>query len=50
MKSAWSYNGQIKFKLLNSDTIHRAKSTSDTVDSVVKPGAAAAVFEAAMSL
>jgi cobalamin biosynthesis Mg chelatase CobN len=52
VKSAWSwsYNGQIKFKLLNSDTIYRAKSTSDTVDSVVKPGAAAAAFEAAMSL
>ncbi len=50
VKSAWSYNGQIKFKLLNSETIYRAKSSTDTVDSVVKPGAAAAAFEAAMSL
>jgi outer membrane murein-binding lipoprotein Lpp len=49
VKSAWSYNGQIKFKLLNSDVIYRAKSLGDTVDSVVKPGAAAAAFEAAMS-
>jgi len=50
VKSAWSYNGQIKFKLLNSETVYRAKSLSDTVDTVVKPGAAAAAFEAAMSL
>jgi hypothetical protein len=48
--SVWSYNSQIKFKLVNSDTIYRAKSTSDTVDTVVKPGVAAAAFEAAMSL
>jgi hypothetical protein len=26
VKSAWSYNGQIKFKLLNSETVYRAKS------------------------
>jgi hypothetical protein len=50
VKSAWSYNGQIKFKLLNSETVYRAKSLTDTVDTVVKPGAAAAAFEAAMSL
>jgi hypothetical protein len=49
VKSALSYNGQIKFKLLNSETIYRAKSTNDTVDSIVKPSAAAAAFEAAMS-
>jgi hypothetical protein len=49
VKSAWSYNGQIKFKLQNSDVVYRAKSLSDTVDSIVKPGAAAAAFEAAMS-
>jgi hypothetical protein len=49
VKSAWSYNGQIKFKLLNNETIYRAKSINDTVDTIVKPGAAAAAFEAAMS-
>jgi len=49
VKSAWSYNGQIKFKLLNSETIYRAKSLTDTVDTIVKPGAAAAAFEAALA-
>jgi hypothetical protein len=49
VKSAWSYNGLIKFKLLNSETIYRSKSMSDTVISIVKPGAAAAAFEAALS-
>jgi len=49
VKSAWSYNGQVKFKMLNSETVYRAKSLTDTVDSIVKPGVAAAAFEAAMS-
>jgi hypothetical protein len=49
VKSAWSYNGQIKFKLLNNETIYRAKSLTDTVDTIVKPSAAAAAFEAALA-
>jgi len=35
--------------MLNSETVYRAKSLTDTVDSIVKPGVAAAAFEAAMS-
>ena len=36
VKGAWSYNGQIKFKLHDGETIYRAKSLLDTVDSIIK--------------
>jgi len=36
VKSAWSYNGQIKFRLHDDDTIYRAKHLTDTVDSVCR--------------
>jgi hypothetical protein len=36
VKSSWSYSGQIKFKLHDGDTVYRAKSLLDTVDSLTK--------------
>jgi hypothetical protein len=36
VKSVWSYGGQIRFKLQDSDTVFKAKSLSDTFDSIVK--------------
>ena len=36
VKSVWTYNGQIRFKKKDSDTVFRVKSLSDTFDSVVK--------------
>jgi hypothetical protein len=35
IKSAWSYNGQLKFKFHNSETVHRIKSLSDTADNYI---------------
>jgi hypothetical protein len=32
----WSYSGQIRFKIHNSETVYKVKSLSDTVDSIVK--------------
>jgi hypothetical protein len=37
VKSAWTYNGQIRFKSQNSETVYRVKYLSDTYDSIVKP-------------
>jgi len=37
VKSAWSFNGQIRFKSHDSETVYRARSLTDTYDSVVKP-------------
>jgi len=37
VKSAWTYNGQIRFKIHNSETVYRAKSLTDTYDSIIKP-------------
>jgi hypothetical protein len=42
VKTAWSYAGQIRFKLHSGDTVYRATSLSATVDSATKakpPGA-----------
>jgi len=36
VKSVWSYNGQIRFKPHDSETMYRVKSLSDTFDSLVK--------------
>ncbi len=36
VKSVWSYGGQVRFKLQDSDTVYKAKSLSDTYDSLVK--------------
>jgi hypothetical protein len=36
VKSVWTYNGQIRFKKKDSDTVYRVKALSDTFDSVVK--------------
>lgn len=36
VKAAWTYNGQVKFRLLNDDdTIHKVKNLTDTVDSII---------------
>jgi hypothetical protein len=37
VKSAWSYNGQIRFKTHDSDTMYRVKTSSDTFESLVTP-------------
>jgi hypothetical protein len=45
VKTAWSYSGQIRFKLHTGETVFKVTSLSDTVDSVTKDkgaGAAAA--------
>jgi hypothetical protein len=41
VKSVWSFGGQLRFKLHNSETIYKVKSLADTVDSVTTalPGA-----------
>jgi len=36
VKSAWTYNGQIRFKLKEGDDIYRVKNITDTVDSVTR--------------
>ncbi len=36
VKSVWSYGGQVPFKLQDSETVYKAKSLSDTYDSLVK--------------
>jgi len=36
VKSTWTYNGQIRFKKHDSETVYRVKSLSDTFDSIVK--------------
>jgi hypothetical protein len=37
VKSAWSYGGQIRFKIQDSETVFKVKSLSDTYESLVKP-------------
>ena len=37
VKSAWSYGGQIRFKVQDSETVYKVKSLSDTFESLVKP-------------
>jgi len=37
VKSAWTYNGQIRFKIQNSETVYRSKSLADTYESIIKP-------------
>jgi hypothetical protein len=36
VKSAWTYNGQTRFKLHESETVHKATSLASTVDSILK--------------
>jgi hypothetical protein len=36
VKSAWTFNGQVRFKTHNDDTVYRATSLSDTYDTIVK--------------
>ena len=36
VKAVWSYGGQIRFKTNESETVYKAKSLSDTFDSIVK--------------
>ena len=36
VKGAWSFNGQIKFKLHDGETVYRGKSLLDTVESITK--------------
>jgi len=35
--SIWTYNGQVKFRIKDSENIYRARSLADTVDSLIKP-------------
>jgi hypothetical protein len=35
VKSTWSYNGQVRFKVHNNDTMYRVKSSSDTYEDLV---------------
>jgi hypothetical protein len=37
VKSTWSFNGQIRFKSHDSETVHKVRSLSDTFESLVKP-------------
>jgi len=36
VKSAWSFGGQLRFRLHNSLTVYKVKSLMDTVDSITK--------------
>jgi hypothetical protein len=36
VKSAWTYNGQTRFKLHESETVHKATTLASTVDSILK--------------
>jgi len=40
VKSAWSFGGQLRFRLHNDETIYKVKSLADTVASVTKPAGA----------
>jgi hypothetical protein len=40
VRSVWSYNGQIRFKAHDSETIFKVRSLSDTFDSLAVQGAA----------
>jgi len=35
VRSAWTYNGQVRFKTSDSETMYRVKSLSDTFESIV---------------
>jgi uncharacterized protein YoxC len=37
VRSVWSYSGQIRFKVHDSDQVYKVKSLQDTFDSLVKP-------------
>jgi hypothetical protein len=44
VKNTWSFNGQIRFKLHDSESVYRVKSLKDSVDSIVKPAAGVAAM------
>jgi hypothetical protein len=35
--AVWTYNGQIKFRICDCETIYKVRSLSDTVESILKP-------------
>jgi hypothetical protein len=35
IQACWSVNGQLRYKLANSDTIHKVHSVLDTVDTIL---------------
>jgi hypothetical protein len=37
VKSAWTFNGQVRFKTHINDTVYRVNSSSDTFEKLVKP-------------
>jgi len=43
VESTWTYNGQVRFKTHDSDSIYRVRSPADTFDSLVKPAKSAAM-------
>ena len=49
VKSIWSFNGQIRFKTQDSEVIHKVKSLTDSVDSLVKSSSSSAPGHTAMS-
>ena len=36
VRSAWTYNGQVRFKTLDSEQMYRVKSPLDTFESITK--------------
>jgi hypothetical protein len=40
VRSTWSFNGQVRFKTHDSDTMYRVKSSSDTYESLVSANSA----------
>jgi hypothetical protein len=47
VKSSWSFNGQIRFKTHESETIYKVKNLSDTFDSITKSSPIASYASAA---
>ena len=43
VKSAWTYNGQVRFRTHDSDTIYKVRNLADTFDSLVKSAKSAAM-------
>jgi cell division septum initiation protein DivIVA len=37
VRSVWSYSGQVRFKVHDSETVYKVKSAQDSFDSLVKP-------------
>jgi len=49
VRSTWSFNGQVRFKVHDSDTMYRVKSPTDTYEDLVSTADAAAASNPLMS-